>query len=131
MKKMLKIPSKVESLKEVEKLVDEISAELGLENSLYGNVLISIIEAVNNSIMHGNKLDERKKVILEVDVIEGQLRINVNDEGEGFDFAKIPDPTAPENLENVNGRGIFLMKQLSDNIEFHEGGKKVEIQFNL
>jgi serine/threonine-protein kinase RsbW len=131
MKKMLEIPSKIESLKEVEKLVDEISKELKLENTLYGNVLIALIEAVNNSIIHGNKGKEEKKVTVDINKKEDLLNITIKDEGKGFDYENIPDPTAPENLENINGRGIFLMKSLSDNIEFHDNGSTVEIQFNL
>jgi|SRR6056297_999811 len=131
MEKALKIPSKLESLKEVEKLVDNLSKELNIENTLYGNLLISIVEAVNNSILHGNNQDENKVVNLNIDVKNNKLKITVKDEGKGFDYENIPDPTAPENIENVNGRGIFLMKQLSDKCEFEEGGSKVLIEFNL
>lgn len=129
--KVLEIPSKIESIKEIEKLVDEVSNELKLENSLYGNVLISLIEAVNNCILHGNKANEDKSIRVQVSNNDKMLTITVKDEGDGFDYEHIPDPTSPDNVQNVNGRGIFLMKQLSDNLIFTDKGSCVEIQFKL
>lgn len=55
---------------------------------------------------------------------------SVEDEGKGFDYNHLPDPTAPENIEKENGRGIFLMKQLADEVEFENNGTKVFIYFN-
>jgi serine/threonine-protein kinase RsbW len=60
-----------------------------------------------------------------------KLRIKIEDEGKGFDYKNVPDPTAPENIENVNGRGIFLMEKLSDKIEFSRNGATVELEFNI
>ncbi|MFW5879230.1 MAG: ATP-binding protein [bacterium] len=131
MEKHLEIPSRIESIKEVEKLIDMISNELDLPNSLYGNVLISVIEAVNNAVIHGNQQDTSKKVLLSVLSDDNKLIISVKDEGPGFDYRVIPDPTSPENLENIHGRGIFLMNQLSDNIEFEDNGSKVNIEFHF
>ena len=59
------------------------------------------------------------------------LRIRVDDEGGGFDYKNIPDPTAPENIQNINGRGIFLMEKLSDGLEYSRNGATVELEFNL
>ena len=55
----------------------------------------------------------------------------IKDEGEGFDFNNLPDPTAPENLEKPTGRGVFLMKNLSDLVVFSDNGSVVEIHFKL
>ncbi|MBN2273205.1 MAG: ATP-binding protein [Bacteroidales bacterium] len=131
MKKSLKITSKIENLRKVEKLVDEISAEYKISSDIYGNILIAALEAANNAILHGNKLDEGKMVNIEVEKEEKILKIQIDDEGNGFDYKNIPDPTAPENIENVNGRGIFLMEKLSDKIEFSRNGARVELEFNL
>ncbi len=131
MKKVIKIPSKIENLRKVEKIIDEISGEFKIGEDLYGNILIASLEATNNAIMHGNKLDESKNVTIAFN-LEGQtLSIKVEDEGNGFDFRHIPDPTAPENIENVNGRGIFLMEKLSDKINFSRNGATVELEFNM
>jgi serine/threonine-protein kinase RsbW len=112
-------------------LVDDLSAELNISSDIYGNILIASLEAANNAIIHGNKLDENKLVNICVKKDESSLKIMIEDEGDGFDYRNIPDPTAPENIENVNGRGIFLMEKLSDNIEFTRNGATVELEFNL
>jgi len=128
---MLNIPSKIDNLRIVEKTVDEISAEYELNSELYGNILIATIEAANNAILHGNKLDENKNVLLSFKIDNEFLTVVVKDQGPGFDYSHIPDPTAPENLEKINGRGIFLMERLSDKITFSENGSQVELQFNI
>lgn len=131
MEKYLKINSKIENLRKVEKLVDELSAEHSISADIYGNILIAALEGANNAILHGNKLDENKNVIITVRIEDKKLHIKIEDEGNGFDYKNVPDPTAPENIENVNGRGIFLMEKLSDQIEFTRNGATVELEFNL
>ena len=111
--------------------MDDISAEYNISTDIYGNILIAALEAANNAILHGNKLDENKIVYIIINKDEKTLKIRVDDEGEGFDYKNIPDPTAPENIENINGRGIFLMEKLSDGIEFSRNGATVELEFNL
>lgn len=131
MEKVLNIPSKIENLRIVEKAVDEISAEYNLSSEMYGNILIAAIEAANNGILHGNKLDESKNINVTFSVSTENLTITVKDQGEGFDYKHIPDPTSPENIEKINGRGVFLMERLSDKINFSDNGSKVELIFNL
>ena len=131
MERTFKLSSKIENLRKVEKLVDELSAEFNISSDIYGNILIASLEAANNAILHGNKLDENKLVNILIRKEESKLKIKIEDEGDGFDYKNIPDPTAPENIENVNGRGIFLMEKLSDAIEFSRNGATVELEFNL
>jgi serine/threonine-protein kinase RsbW len=131
MEKLLKINSKIENLRKVEKLVDDLSAEYNISADVYGNILIAVLEAANNAILHGNKLDEAKSVVIFIKLEEKKLYVKIDDEGVGFDYKNVPDPTAPENIENVNGRGIFLMEKLSDTIEFTRNGATVELEFNL
>jgi serine/threonine-protein kinase RsbW len=131
MEKTLKINSKIENLRKVEKLVDELSSDHNISADIYGNILIAALEAANNAILHGNKLDENKFVNILVKIDGQKLRIKIDDEGKGFDYKNVPDPTAPENIENVNGRGIFLMEKLSDHIEFTRNGATVELEFNI
>jgi serine/threonine-protein kinase RsbW len=131
MEKSLKIVSKIENLRKVEKLVDDLSTEFNISADIYGNILIAAIEAANNAILHGNKLDESKSVDIHVKLEDKKLKIKIDDEGNGFDYKNVPDPTAPENIENVNGRGIFLMEKLSDKIEFTRNGATVELEFNI
>jgi len=131
MKKTLRISSKIENLRKVEKLVDELSAEYSISTDIYGNILIAVLEAANNAILHGNRLKEEKVVKIGMILEDEKLKFKIEDEGEGFDYRNVPDPTAPENIENVNGRGIFLMEKLSDKLEFTRNGATVELEFNL
>lgn len=131
MERVLNITSRIESLREVEKMVDEISIACSMSSEVYGNVMIATLEAANNAILHGNKLDENKDVNIEFRWDENKLELVVTDQGKGFNYKDIPDPTAPGNVEKVNGRGVFLMEKLSDGINFMENGSKVSLTFNL
>jgi serine/threonine-protein kinase RsbW len=131
MEKKLEIMSDISKIQEVERLVDETLGDMDVAKAIYGNVLISVTEAVNNSIIHGNKLDKNKKVNILVNRDKDFICFVIEDEGTGFNYEDIPDPTSPENIQSLNGRGIFLMKQLSDEIEFRENGKIVEMKFKI
>lgn len=128
--KSLSIPSSVEHIVEAEALVDHVCSTLPIKEDAYGNVLIAVTEAVNNAIVHGNSNDTSKKVHLEVLDHPNKVEIIIADNGQGFDYDNLPDPTAPENLEKENGRGIFLMKSLSDEVVFENGGKEVKLSFD-
>ena len=125
----VEIASKLDQIPEVESLIDKVSEELGVNEDHYGNMLIAVTEAVNNAIIHGNKYSETKKVKVEVSKSVEGIVFTISDEGDGFDFNNLPDPTAPENLEKPDGRGIFLMKNLSDGVLFESNGSKVSITF--
>jgi len=131
MEKSINIPSKIESINLVEKLVDEISEESAINSEVYGKILIATVEAVNNSIVHGNKEDDSKRIDITFKVSEEKVSVFVEDEGEGFDFNHVPDPTKPENIENIHGRGVYLMQHLADEVEFHGDGNRVELIFNM
>lgn len=128
--KELTFASTTDNISIVEKLVDELVEKYSIKEDFYGNILIALTEAVNNAIVHGNKLDEDKKVHVRVSSEEAVLRFQIEDEGPGFDYDNLPDPTAPENIEKPNGRGVFLMRNLADRCEFHEDGKIVELEFD-
>lgn len=131
MRKDFEISSASENLRIVEKVIDDMSLELDLTDEVYGNVLVATMEATNNAIVHGNKSDPNKQVQLEIIKNEEILVIKIKDQGNGFDYSHVPDPTAPENLEKINGRGIFLMKRLSDDIMFYDDGRIVELKFRV
>jgi len=131
-KDTLILDSNQESINKVNAYVDEVFAlHSDKLNDSYGNMIIALTEGVNNAITHGNKSDESKKVLVNYKQLKNGVSFTIQDEGEGFDYTNIPDPTAPENLEKIDGRGIFLMTQLADKIEFHENGKKIELIFNF
>jgi serine/threonine-protein kinase RsbW len=131
MEKVINIASRLENLREVEKLVDEVSTACSMRSEVYGNVLIATMEAANNAILHGNKLDEKKDVRILFKWNTAELELVVTDQGPGFNYKNVPDPTAPGNIEKINGRGIFLMEKLSDDISFKENGRKVSLTFKL
>jgi serine/threonine-protein kinase RsbW len=131
MKKELIISSKIENISLIENLIDETSVELSLVADLYGNLLIATIEGVTNAIVHGNKLDEFKKVSVIISLTGNKLCVQICDEGKGFSFDNIPDPTKPDNVEKPDGRGIFLMRNLADNIEFENNGAIVKLFFKI
>jgi len=123
------IQSTLEELSKVEKLVDNLSKRLGVSDEVYGKILVSTIEAVNNAIVHGNKGREEKKVKVGFVSNGSSFTISVKDEGEGYKYDQLPDPTSKENLEKLNGRGVFIMRKLADSIEFNELGNEVKMSF--
>jgi serine/threonine-protein kinase RsbW len=131
MSNLITIKSTIENLRLVEKFVDELYEEYKFSDEIYGNILIATMEAANNAIMHGNKNDEKKQVEIRLQKNKSDLELTVKDEGTGFDFKSIPDPTSPENVEKISGRGVFLMEKLSDKIEFLENGRIVKLTFKL
>jgi serine/threonine-protein kinase RsbW len=92
-------------------------------------MLVALTEAVNNAITHGNKLDESKMVSLDFKHTGDEYYFTISDTGKGFDYDHVPDPTSPENIEKPDGRGIFLMKNLSDRVTFLDEGRTVELVF--
>ena|ERR1700722_19242258 len=131
--KSIKFASRPENISIVEKFVDDLRNELNIGDDVYGNVLISLTEAANNAILHGNKADEKKQVDIQYSIDERgkNLTFIIKDQGPGFEYNNLPDPTAPENLEKASGRGVFLMMQLADMIVFSDNGATVEMQFKI
>jgi serine/threonine-protein kinase RsbW len=124
-------PAKAENISLAEKLIDEACAKHGVHESRYGNILIALTEAVNNAIHHGNSLDPSKTVTLGYEVRDGRILFIVKDEGAGFDYDRLPDPTDPQNIEKPHGRGVFLMRALADAVEFVDNGSTVMMDFGL
>lgn len=115
----------------IEDYLRNVFDEYQLDQKLYPNVLISITEAVNNAIIHGNQLDENKYVQLHTICQNQKICFKVSDEGTGFDPSKVPDPTCPDQLEQCGGRGVYIMHHLSDRLIFSDNGRTVEIEFRL
>lgn len=129
MYRKIRIESEVENLRIVENTIDEATSLIGISQDNYGKILVSAMEAVNNAILHGNKLDPAKVVDIEIAYINNELKITVTDEGPGFRPENVPDPTTPENIEELNGRGIYLMSHLADKIEYSSKGNSVTMIF--
>ena len=127
----IELSSKLESLSQIEKFIDDVCEQYKFGEDHYGNILIALTEAVNNAITHGNKLDPNKKVNLNMETTTSDVEFTIKDEGSGFDYDNIPDPTLPENLEKLSGRGIFLMKSLADDVIFEENGAIIRLRFSI
>ena len=125
----LRIESKLSNLGIVENAVDTITRDAGINQEYYGKILVSVMEAVNNAIVHGNKSDKKKFVDIEIVLENSSMSVTVMDQGTGFRPAEVPDPTESENLEKVNGRGVFLMSRLADEIKFNKKGNSVTMTF--
>jgi len=123
--------SKKENLTQIENFLDEVSKKLTIGEELYGKIFLAVMEASNNAIVHGNKENEQKKVSIIFQKNEKDITIIIKDEGDGFDYENIPDPTLPENIEKINGRGIFIIKNLADELTFEENGSEMQLIFNL
>jgi serine/threonine-protein kinase RsbW len=127
----LELRSNSDSLSKVERLIEDIRNKYNVSEDIFGNMLVAITEAVTNAIYHGNKSDPNKKVSVSCTHSPHSIMFTVADEGKGFDFYNLPDPTSPENLEKECGRGIFLMKHLADQLIFSENGRVVELNFKI
>lgn len=125
----IQVPSIIENIRMIESFIDNAKERFQLDDDIYGNIMIAVTEAVNNAIKHGNSSDKSKNVHLSLSLDDSMIKFVIKDEGSGFNYENLPDPTAPENLEKPGGRGIFLMKHLSDEVDFKEHGRVVELSF--
>jgi serine/threonine-protein kinase RsbW len=127
----LQLPSKTESIAQLELLIEEIADKYRVAEDTFANMMTCLNEAVINAIIHGNKLDETKKVIINAEVEPKRIIWTITDEGTGFDYANLADPTSPENLENLTGRGVFIIKHLADQCIFNTSGNTIELHFKI
>lgn len=127
----LVISSEISNIVKVENFIENLTDYFKLPGDLYGKISLSLIEAVNNAILSGNKQQADKEVKIVAELCDGKFLLSVEDEGEGFDYENIPDPTLPDNIKKIAGRGLYLMKTLSDELEFEKGGAKVILTFNV
>ncbi len=112
----------------VRPLLDEILNTLmnnGWENKLVFGIHLSMEEALVNAVKHGNKYNPAKKVHVRVGISSNLFRSEITDEGEGFDPAKLPDPTDPDYLDKPNGRGVMLMRNFMTRVVYNDRGNAV------
>jgi serine/threonine-protein kinase RsbW len=126
--KELTLPSRIESVDEAAMFADEFARANGCGDDIMSAVDLAVRESVANAVKHGNKFDESKLVEMTLSCSEGGLKITVRDFGTGFSVRDVPDPTDPENLLKVNGRGILFMRSFMDEVTWsnpEDGGMKV------
>lgn len=127
----ISIPSLIENIKIIESFIDNARENFEINDDIYGNIMISVTECISNAIIHGNQHDKSKLVHLELFMEDELLRFVIEDEGSGFDLNELNDPTEPENIEKTGGRGIFLIKHLTDEVKFEEEGRKTVLSFYM
>lgn len=127
----LKIPSLPDNIRIVESFIDQAKEKYNLSDDIYGNIMVAVTESVNNAIIHGNQNNKSKNVFLNLEITNATISFIVKDEGNGFDYQNLPDPTAPENLDKPGGRGIFLIKHLADEVDFVQDGREIHMTFYL
>ena len=127
----LTITSETGNFFKVQNFTEKLMRDFTISEKLYGKLDLAILEALKNAVIHGNKSNPKKIITIKAWVEDDNIFVSVEDEGEGFDYTFIPDPTLPENLMKVSGRGLYLMKTLSDNLEFQNNGSKVIMSFSL
>ncbi|MCX6246348.1 MAG: ATP-binding protein [Bacteroidetes bacterium] len=128
--KEIRIPCSTEGLTKVENFVDDICEAYYITNSYYGNILMAVLEAVKNAMIHGNKNNPEKVVRLSFKSVPNGLCFTVKDQGDGFDFRNVPNPLeADEKVAEIVGRGIFLIRSLADRVSYNAKGNVVEIIF--
>lgn len=130
--KEISIKSKLSELHKLENFVEQISDVYNVNSTYYSNILVVLNEAVTNSIIHANHEQESKNVNIKFEAKNKGLVFTITDEGTGFDFNNYPDPT-DINIDNYDeiGHGLFLMKNLSDSIDYDEKTGSIEIGFKI
>ena len=125
------LDSTIESLAKVEQIIESLKEEFGISEEIFGNILVSISEGMNNAIKHGNKLNANKSVEFSFELGAEEYQFTIMNKGSGFNFENVPDPTHPDNIEKIDGRGIFIMESLADKIAYELDGSKVVLTFNI
>jgi len=126
--KLIVIKSEISELEKVEKFINEILKEYDLDEKYFNRIYVCVSEAVLNSIKHGNKNDKNKTVSIGINCNMNEINVLVEDEGKGFNINKLKDPTLRRNLKKESGRGIFIIKNLCDKLEYNEKGNRIQFK---
>jgi serine/threonine-protein kinase RsbW len=130
-KSTLKLKSRLSDIHRLEKFVEDICDEYNINNTYFGNILVSLTEALENAIVHGNGSNPDKNVSITFESLPKGLLFQITDEGPGFDFTNIPDATDPVSNPEKKGTGIFLIRTLADEVQFADTGRTIQIMFYI
>lgn len=131
LKKTLTLKSDPKEVVLVEVFLENLNKQLHLDDTSFNKLLVATTEAVNNSIVHGNKRNPEKFVTVTFELVDKKITISVEDEGGGLDPEALPDPLTEENLLRENGRGVFLMRSLMDKVTFKKTTSGAVVIMNL
>ncbi len=128
----IRIPSGMKYIHLVERFIEEICDRYNIGTDYYGNITAAVMEAVENSIIHGNRLQEEKMIDILFEAKPGKLIFQIQDEGEGFIYHEITDPTDTSlSISDPRGRGLFIIRHLADEVQFNEKGNCIKLHFNI
>ena len=126
-KTVLKIPSDIKYIRRVSSKVLEAAASHEIDDSMKFDIRLCVEEALINAIVHGNRRDVTKPVKIAYWLKNGNLNIEVEDKGNGFDYKGLSDPTANDNIMKGSGRGVYLIRSLMDEVEYNDTGNKLKM----
>ena len=121
------LPSDLALMNGVLEYLQERVARLGLIKIERSNLFVALDEAFVNAVKHGNKHDPTKLVRITAELTPKEASFTVEDEGEGFDIREIPDPCDPANLFRTSGRGVLLIYNIMDEVEYNAQGNRVKM----
>lgn len=125
---VLELPSDIAAIETaVERAVSCCAAARLDRKRLMFNFRVGLSEALANAILYGSGDDPHKRVRVDLRIRSGEVRACVTDEGSGFDPDALPDPRLPENISREDGRGVFLMRALMDEVHYNERGNSVTL----
>jgi len=129
--KTLRLKSEPQNIHQVERLIEEVCDTNNLNHSYLGCITVALTEAFQNALEHGNKRNPEKIISISYEKTSTGLKFCIKDQGEGFNFHNIPDIKDDGREKVFPGRGIFLIKTLSDDVRFIEPGNEIEIGFKI
>ncbi|MFC1621323.1 ATP-binding protein [Candidatus Omnitrophota bacterium] len=122
-----KLPSRLELIPEfVKVLMKKIEPSLTKKEDMF-NMKLCLEESLTNAVRHGNKSNPDLFVEVNIDIKVDRVIIKVENQGKGFDFKKVPDPTEDANIQRSSGRGVFLIKNLMDEVDFFDNGRGIKM----
>ncbi len=127
----LKLASDLNELERIERFVLDTAKLASCNSETKHNIMLVLTEAVTNAILHGNRQQPEKTVDVSADVSKDRIVLTVQDQGDGFDPKKVPNPLDEKNILKSSGRGVWLMQEFSDKVRFLDGGRKVVLIFDL
>lgn len=127
----LSLKSVPESFNQVEILIEDVCNEYNLNHNYLGCIITSLNEAFQNALIHGNKSQAEKLISINFRKIATGITFSVTDEGDGFNHEAIPDVNEKSKESVFPGRGLFLIKSLSDNVDFNKEGNEISIGFKI
>jgi serine/threonine-protein kinase RsbW len=113
---------------EVNEFIFDILNSVLTDKEILGNLNLAVSEALSNAMVHGNKLDPNKNVVVYIEIANDKVELGIKDSGKGFDPNSVPDPTKPENILKDSGRGIHIMRSFIDEVVYNFSDEGTELK---